>query len=51
MCEKTDVNMVKAGCQKKRQKAFIITENELKSLLFEAYDYGANEGWRFKANG
>jgi len=48
MSEKTDVNMVKVGCKKERQEAFVITEKKLKSLLFEAYEYGANEGWRFK---
>ena len=47
MCEKTDVNMVKAGC-KKKQEAFIITKRKLKSLLFRTYEYGANEGWGFK---
>jgi len=47
MCEKTDVNMAKVEC-KKRQEAFIITKRKLKSLLFRAYEYGANEGWRFK---
>ena len=48
MSEKTDVNMVKVGCKKKSQEAFIITKRKLKSLLFRAYEYGANEGWRFK---
>ena len=48
MCEKTDVNIVKVGCEKKRQEAFIITKRKIKSLLFRAYEYGANEGWRFK---
>ena len=48
MCEKTDVNMVKVGCKKERQEAFVITEKKLKSLLFKAYEYGANEGWRFE---
>ena len=48
MCEKTDVNMVKVGCKKRGQETFVITEKKLKSLLFKAYEYGANEGWRFK---
>ena len=48
MCEKTDVNMVKVGCKKRGQETFVITEKKLKSLLFKAYEYGANEGWRFE---
>jgi len=48
MCDKTDVNMIKVGCKKRRQEAFVITKKKLKSLLFKAYEYGANEGWGFK---
>ena len=47
MHKKTNVTMTKTGYKKKRQETFIVTKRNLKSLLFRAYEYGANEVWRF----